>query len=289
MLDDYDVVLIDCQPSLGLLTVNALTAADGVIIPLECEFFALRGVALLHDTIDKVQRAAQPRAGDRRHPRHDVRRAHPAQPRGRWQRLVEAFGDQVFHTVIRRTVKFPDTTVAGEPITTYASTHRAPRPTASWPGRCSPVARRVSLPAADDLFRPTAPSVERAATAGDAWPATGRRAGRPSRPSGRVRHDEKMTVYVTSDELLDLEHARLSLRPHARPGRGPRPAGPRGGRARAGRLEANGDDSVLGAAADRRNDRARPDGAGRAESRRRRPGSRCTSTTSRGRSTCCSA
>jgi chromosome partitioning protein len=46
-LDDYDVILIDCQPSLGLLTVNALTAADGVIVPLECEYFALRGVALL--------------------------------------------------------------------------------------------------------------------------------------------------------------------------------------------------------------------------------------------------
>ena len=82
VLDDYDVILIDCQPSLGLLTVNALTCADGVIIPLECEFFALRGVALLIDTIDKVQRPAQPEPGDRRHPRHDVRRAHPAHPRG---------------------------------------------------------------------------------------------------------------------------------------------------------------------------------------------------------------
>ena len=51
VLDDYDVVLIDCQPSLGLLTVNALTAAHGVVIPLECEFFARRGVALLVETI----------------------------------------------------------------------------------------------------------------------------------------------------------------------------------------------------------------------------------------------
>ncbi|HVL60831.1 MAG TPA: AAA family ATPase, partial [Microbacterium sp.] len=50
---DYDVILIDCQPSLGILTVNALTASHGVVIPLECEFFALRGVALLIETIDK--------------------------------------------------------------------------------------------------------------------------------------------------------------------------------------------------------------------------------------------
>ena len=55
LLSDYDVIMIDCQPSLGLLTINALAAAHGVIIPLECEFFALRGVALLMETIDKVQ------------------------------------------------------------------------------------------------------------------------------------------------------------------------------------------------------------------------------------------
>jgi len=79
------------------------------------------------------------------------------------------------------------------------------------------VARRVSMPAADDLFRPTAetapadPAPEQRqrrvrAVADDAEPAGQRK------PSGRVRHDEKMTVYVTSDELLDLEHARLMLR-----------------------------------------------------------------------------
>ena len=61
VLDDYDVVLIDCQPSLGLLTVNALTAAHGVIIPLECEFFAMRGVALLVETIDKITDRLNPR------------------------------------------------------------------------------------------------------------------------------------------------------------------------------------------------------------------------------------
>src|SRR6187402_1512002 len=59
--DQYDVILIDCQPSLGLLTVNALTASHGVLIPLECEFFALRGVALLIDTIDKITDRLNPR------------------------------------------------------------------------------------------------------------------------------------------------------------------------------------------------------------------------------------
>ena len=55
VLDFYDVILIDCQPSLGLLTVNALTASHWVLVPLECEYFALRGVALLDDIIKKVQ------------------------------------------------------------------------------------------------------------------------------------------------------------------------------------------------------------------------------------------
>nr|WP_298805440.1 AAA family ATPase [uncultured Pseudokineococcus sp.] len=124
VLDDYDVVLIDCQPSLGLLTVNALTAAHGVVIPLECEYFALRGVALLVETIEKVQ--------DRLNPRlevdgilatmYDSRTLHSREVVAR---VVDAFGDDVFHTVVARTVKFPDATVAAEPITSYASSHPA--------------------------------------------------------------------------------------------------------------------------------------------------------------------
>ena len=100
------------------------------------------------------------------------------------------------------------------------------------------MSRRVSMPAADDLFRPTSPAgrsatgepkpveprpVEQRADVAvravpdepegdvDGTDARGR-GGSARKPSGRVRHDEKMTVYVTSDELLDLEHARLSLR-----------------------------------------------------------------------------
>jgi len=115
----YDMILIDCAPSLGLLTVNALTAADKVLTPLECEFFALRGIALLTDTVNKVK--------DRLNPdlemlgilgtMFDARTLHSREVLAR---VVQAFGETVFHTVIRRTIKFPETTVAGEPITTYA-------------------------------------------------------------------------------------------------------------------------------------------------------------------------
>jgi chromosome partitioning protein len=119
-LSEYDVILIDCQPSLGLLTVNALTASDGVIVPLECEYFALRGVALLKTTIDKVRERLNPKLeiygvlGTM----YDGRTLHSREV---MERLVQAWGDTVFHTVIRRTVKFSDATVAGEPITAYAS------------------------------------------------------------------------------------------------------------------------------------------------------------------------
>lgn len=120
--DDYDVIIIDCQPSLGLLAVNALTAAHGVMIPLETEFFALRGVALLIETVEKVK--------DRLNPRLqidgilatmvDLRTLHAKEV---LERLQEAFGDKVYHTLIRRTVKFPDASVASEPIVTYAPNH----------------------------------------------------------------------------------------------------------------------------------------------------------------------
>jgi chromosome partitioning protein len=122
--NDYDVILIDCQPSLGLLTVNALTAAHGVLIPLECEFFALRGVALLIETIDKVR--------DRLNPAllldgilptmYDSRTLHSREV---MERVVETFGDRVLDTVIGRTVKFPDATVSARPITQTAPDHAA--------------------------------------------------------------------------------------------------------------------------------------------------------------------
>ncbi|KQV05058.1 ParA family protein [Leifsonia sp. Root112D2] len=124
VVNDYDVILIDCQPSLGILTVNALTAAHGVLIPLECEFFALRGVALLVETIEKVK--------DRLNPvieldgilatMYDSRTLHSREV---LERVVDAFGDRVLETVISRTVKFPDASVAAMPITQFAPEHQA--------------------------------------------------------------------------------------------------------------------------------------------------------------------
>ena len=122
VMDDYDVILVDCQPSLGLLTVNALTASHGVLVPLETEYFALRGVALLIDTIEKIR--------DRLNPSlaldgivatmYDPRTLHSKEV---LERVVEAFGDNVLETVIGRTVKFPDASVAAVPITEFAPTH----------------------------------------------------------------------------------------------------------------------------------------------------------------------
>ena len=122
--DDYDVILIDCQPSLGLLTVNALTASHGVLIPLECEFFALRGVALLIETIDKVRDRLNPaiKLDGVLATMYDPRTLHSREV---LERVVEAFGDDVLETVIGRTVKFPDASVAGMPITEFAPEHAA--------------------------------------------------------------------------------------------------------------------------------------------------------------------
>lgn len=119
VMRDYDFIIIDCQPSLGLLTVNALACSQGVIIPMECEFFSLRGLALLTDTVEKVSERINfdleivgilVTMFDRRtkHAREVM------------SRVVDYFGDKVFDTVITRTVRFPETSVAGEPITSWA-------------------------------------------------------------------------------------------------------------------------------------------------------------------------
>jgi chromosome partitioning protein len=117
---DYDLIVIDCQPSLGLLTVNALTAAHGVIIPLASEFFALRGVAILEDIVKKVQETTNQTLvlDGVLATMYDARTLHSREV---LDRLRDHFGDKLFKSVINRTVKFPDATVAAEPITSFAS------------------------------------------------------------------------------------------------------------------------------------------------------------------------
>jgi chromosome partitioning protein len=116
---EYDFMLIDCPPSLGLLTINALTAADGVIVPLECEYYALRGVALLMDSIDRVRERLNPRLqiDGIVATMYDGRTLHGKEV---LQRVREAFGRRLFETVIRKTIRFAEAPVAGEPILTYA-------------------------------------------------------------------------------------------------------------------------------------------------------------------------
>ena len=116
---EYNYILIDCPPSLGLLTVNALTAADSVIIPCECEYFALRGMGLIVDTIDKIK--------DRLNPGLEIQGivatmldARTIHGREVLSRIADAFGDKLFKTVIHKTIRFAEAPVAGEPILTYA-------------------------------------------------------------------------------------------------------------------------------------------------------------------------
>lgn len=122
--DEYDVILIDCQPSLGILTVNALTAAHGVLVPLACEFFALRGVAMLIETIEKVKMRLNPvlTLDGIVATMFDARTLHSREV---LDRVVDTFGDKVFDTVIRRTVRIPDASIAAQPVVDFAPTSPA--------------------------------------------------------------------------------------------------------------------------------------------------------------------
>ncbi len=117
--DYYDIILVDCQPTLGQLTLNALTAADGVIVPLQCEYFALHGFRQLQENLEKVRINLNPslKLIGILATMYDKQTLHSRQV---LERILEAFPESVFETVIAQTVRFPETTVAGEPITTYA-------------------------------------------------------------------------------------------------------------------------------------------------------------------------
>ena len=120
--DGYDFVLVDCPPNLGLLTVNALVACHGVIIPLQCEYFAMRGLSMLLDTLHKVKR--------RLNPQLDILGILPTLYNSRTRHAQEVlaevrrmFGERVFDTSIHSSIRFAESTLARQPILEYAPTH----------------------------------------------------------------------------------------------------------------------------------------------------------------------
>jgi len=115
---DYDVVLIDCPPSLNMLTVNALVAADGVLIPMQCEYYALEGLTALVDTIEQIKAGPNPELeieGILRtmfDPRNNLANEVSAQ-------LIEHFKDKVFRTIIPRNVRLAEAPSFGKPALHY--------------------------------------------------------------------------------------------------------------------------------------------------------------------------
>lgn len=120
--DDYDFILIDCAPSLGLLTINALTAATEVLIPLLCEYLALRGMGILFDTIRRIRKKTNPRLrvlgilitlfdGRTVHSREVL------------EEIRAMFGDNVFDTPVRKSIRFAESSAAQMPLSEYAPQH----------------------------------------------------------------------------------------------------------------------------------------------------------------------
>jgi chromosome partitioning protein len=116
--DDYDFVLVDCPPSLGLLTVNGLAAADEVLIPIQCEYYALEGVSQLMKNIQLVQRSLNPQLNIEGVllTMYDGRTTLAADVVAQ---VRDHFGDTTYRTVIPRTVRLSEAPSYGEPIEAY--------------------------------------------------------------------------------------------------------------------------------------------------------------------------
>ena len=112
-------MLIDCPPSLGLLTVNALVAAPEVLIPIQCEYYALEGVGQLLRNIELVKAHLNPATARVHRPAHDVRRADPARRAGRRRGARRTSRDTVLRTTVPRSVRISEAPSYGQTVMTY--------------------------------------------------------------------------------------------------------------------------------------------------------------------------
>ena len=120
---DYDFIIIDCPPSLNMLTLNALVSAHGVLIPMQCEYYALEGLSSLMETIDQVRGSVNPglEIEGLLRTMYD--------PRNRLaidvsEQLIEHFGDKVYRTVVPRNVRLAEAPSHGVPVLNYDKTSR---------------------------------------------------------------------------------------------------------------------------------------------------------------------
>lgn len=121
--DDFDYIIIDCPPSLNMLTVNALVAADGIMIPMQCEYYALEGLSALMGTIETIKESANPEleiTGLLRtmyDPRNNLARDVGKQ-------LSDYFGDKLYNTSIPRNIRLAEAPSHGQPVITYDRSSR---------------------------------------------------------------------------------------------------------------------------------------------------------------------
>ena len=114
----YDYIIIDCPPSLNILTVNALVAATGVLVPMQCEYYALEGLSALLDTVEGIRAGANPKLQIEGLLRtmYDARNS---LSRDVSRQLIQYFGDKVYRTVVPRNVRLAEAPSHGLPVTIY--------------------------------------------------------------------------------------------------------------------------------------------------------------------------